>query len=398
MKLSSFLHVASSLAVSAVILAGHAEIAFAKSQSSQETTVKQDIVKENFQVETVATGLQTPWAMAFAADGRLFVTERPGRLRVIESGQLRPEPVATFDVASAQETGLMGLALHPKFAQNGFLYVAYAYQGTRKRKGKAVRIERYRESNNSLTDRKVIIQDIPAARYHAGCRIRFGPDDKLYITTGDATEGVKAQRLDTLNGKTLRLNDDGTIPGDNPFTRVAGARAEIYSYGHRNAQGLDWQPGTNLMFQTEHGPTSILDGIDFLYSNRGGDEVNIVEPGNNYGWPIIHHERERSFMETPLLEYTPALAPAGASFYRGTALPQFRSNFFFANLRGKCLVRVVLDGRRVVSQEKLLQNTYGRIRDVIEGPDGALYFCTSNRDQYGKPGEDDDRILKIVPQ
>lgn len=349
----------------------------------------------DFKVETIATGLETPWAMAFASDGRLFVTERAGRLRVVENGQLRPEPVAVFDVASAQETGLMGLALHPRFAQNHFLYVAYAYRN--KRKGKAVRIERYREVGNALTERKVIIENIPAAQYHAGCRIRFGPDNKLYITTGDATEAIKAQRLDALNGKTLRLNDDGTIPGDNPFAAIAGARAEIFSYGHRNAQGLDWQPGTNRMFQTEHGPTSILDGVDFIYSNHGGDEVNIVQAGKNYGWPIIHHQRERSFMETPLLEYTPALAPAGATFYRGKTFPQFTGNFFFANLRGQCLVRVVLDGGRVIQQEKLLQKTYGRIRDVVEGPDGALYFCTSNRDQYGKPNENDDRILKIVP-
>jgi glucose/arabinose dehydrogenase len=280
--------------------------------------------------------------------------------------------------------------VHPRFAVNRWLYLAYAYQD----KGRFVRVERFRvqrsgETGDALTERKVIIDKIPAAAYHAGCRIKFGPDGKLYVTTGDATAAIFAQRLDTLHGKTLRLNDDGSIPGDNPFTRVAGARAEIYSYGHRNAQGIDWQPYTGLMFQTEHGPTSLMDGLDFIYANHGGDEVNIVQSGRNYGWPVIHHERRRSFMETPLLKYTPALAPGGATFYRGTAFPQFRGDFFFANLRGRCLVRVVLDGldgSRVRSQERLLQNEYGRLRDVVEGPDGALYVATSNRDQYGKPG------------
>jgi glucose/arabinose dehydrogenase len=347
-----------------------------------------------FRVETVATGLEIPWAMAFAPDGRLFVTERPGRLRVVVNGVLQEKPIAEFpEVKSARETGLMGLALHPHFARNRWLYVAYAYVG----KERYVRVERFRETGDALVERKTIIEDIPAANYHAGCRIKFGPDGKLYITTGDATSGRYAQRLDSLHGKTLRVNDDGSIPGDNPFAGVAGARAEIYSYGHRNSQGLDWQPWTGRMFQTEHGPTSILDGIDFIYANGGGDEVNFVQPGKNYGWPVIHHQRRRSFMETPLLEYTPAVAPAGATFYRGTLFPQWRESFFFANLKDQSLIRVAFNGARVVGQERLLHREFGRLRDIAEGPDGALYFCTSNRDPYGKASPEDDRILRIVP-
>ena len=199
-----------------------------------------------------------------------------------------------------------------------------------------------------------------------------------------------AQRLDSFAGKTLRLNDDGTVPPDNPFVGQNGARPEIWSYGHRNAQGLDWQPGTNLMFQTEHGPSG-FDGPE------GGDEVNIVEKGKNYGWPVIHHRQTGEGMEAPLLEYTPACAPASAAFYRGSVFPQFRGNFFFGCLRGTRIIRVVLDGRRVVSQENLLEKRYGRIREVAEGPDGYLYFSTSNRDGRGSPASDDDRIIRLVP-
>lgn len=206
-----------------------------------------------FKVETVASGLQVPWEMVFAPDGRMFFTERPGRLRVIENSKLNPTPLAALtDVEAKSESGLMGLALHPKFAENHLLYLAYAYDASG---GTAVRVVRYRETGTALADRMVLIEGIPAAQFHAGTRLRFGPDGMLYITTGDAGQRELAQKLDSLAGKTLRLKDDGTIPADNPFVGQAGARAEIWSYGHRNSQGLDWQPGSNLMFQTEHGPS-----------------------------------------------------------------------------------------------------------------------------------------------
>ncbi len=341
----------------------------------------------NFRVETIVSGLQVPWSIVWTPDGQMLFTERAGRVRVFANGQLRLEPLFTVpDVEPSGESGLMSIALHPQFATNHLLYLSYAYKG----EGQRVRVVRYRETETGLTDRKVIIDNIPAAQFHAGCRLRFGPDGKLYVTTGDATQRELAQRLDSLAGKTLRLNDDGTVPSDNPFVGQQNARPEIWTYGNRNSQGIDWEPATNLLFETEHGPS----GFD---GPGGGDEVNILERGKNYGWPIIHHKQTREGLESPLLEYTPACAPASGMFYRGSTFPQFRGNFFFGCLRGERIIRVVLDGRRVVTQENLLEGKYGRIRDVAEGPEGAIYFSTSNRDGRGSPARDDDRIIRLVP-
>jgi len=340
-----------------------------------------------FRVETVVSNLEVPWAIVWAPDGRMIFTERAGRVRVYQNGKLSSQPLFTVpDVAPSGEGGLMSIVLHPQFADNHLLYLSYVYRGD----GQNVRVVRYRESETGFTDRKVIVEGIPSAQNHAGCRLRFGPDGKLYVTTGDATRRELAQQLDSLAGKTLRLNDDGTIPSDNPFVATKDARPEIWSYGHRNSQGLDFQPGTNLLFETEHGPS----GFD---GPGGGDEVNIVEKGKNYGWPVIHHRQTGAGMEAPLLEYTPACAPGSGMFYRGEAFPNFRGNFFFGCLKGVRIIRVTLDGRRVVTQENLLEGQYGRIRDVTEGPDGYLYFSTSNQDGRGDPAADDDRIIRLVP-
>lgn len=364
---------------------GAGEVESTAAESGQRRAQQQ--TSASFRVETVVGGLEVPWSIVWAPDGRMFFTERPGRVRVYENGKLRSAPLLTVeDVEPDGESGLMSIALHPQFATTRFLYLAYAYKG----EGQRVRVVRFTEKASGVTDRKVIVDGIPAAQYHAGCRLRFGPDGKLYITTGDATERSLAQQLDSLAGKTLRVGDDGSVPQDNPFVGRANSRPEIWSYGHRNAQGLDFQPGTDLMFQTEHGPS----GFD---GPGGGDEVNIVEKGKNYGWPTIHHRETQAGMESPLLEYTPACAPASGVFYRSAAFTQFRGNFFFGCLRGTRLIRVVLDGRRVVTQENLLEGKYGRIREVAEGPDGYLYFSTSNRDGRGTPASDDDRIIRLVP-
>ena len=349
-----------------------------------------------FRVETVASGLEVPWSIAFAPDGRIFFTERPGRIRIIEkNGVLQEKPLFTMsDVKLASEAGLMGLVLHPKFEENRWLYFAYVYQTAGK---KFVRVVRYREESGTLKNRKVIIEGIRAAKFHAGTRLGFGPkDEKLFVTTGDATKQKTAQKLDSLNGKTLRLNDDGSIPGDNPFVGSAGVRDEIWSYGHRNAQGLAWHPDTGAMFQTEHGP-SFIDGVSLFRKRTGGDEVNIVERGKNYGWAKISHKMRKRGMESPLVEYSPAVAPASAVFYSGVAFPEFKNNLFFGALKGQSIVRLVINERRVVAQEFLLKKQYGRIREVAVSPNGLIYFSTSNRDGRGKPKAQDDRILRIVP-
>ncbi|MGD9630191.1 MAG: PQQ-dependent sugar dehydrogenase [Pyrinomonadaceae bacterium] len=344
--------------------------------------------KQKFRLETVARGLEVPWGFAWLPGGDMLVTERPGRVRLLVKGELRADPVFVVpDVEPSSESGLMDISIHPDFASNGFVYLAYAYD----RDGKRVKVVRYRYSGGKLIEPKIIIENIPGAPNHAGTRARFGPDGKLYITTGDSTDWDLAQDNSSLAGKTLRLNDDGSVPKDNPFVGKEGYRPEIWTTGHRNAQGLAWQPGSGLMFQTEHGPSG--------FEGRGGgaDEVNIVEAGKNYGWPTIWGTRTQAGMEPPLLEYTPACAPASGAFYNGDKLPQFKGNFFVGCLRGARIIRIVLDGRKVVRQEDLLKGNLGRIREVGEGPDGFIYFSTSNRDGRGSAAAEDDRIMRLVP-
>ena len=342
-----------------------------------------------FRVETFASGLEVPWGFVWLPNKDILVTERPGRVRIIENGKLRAEPVLKVpDVEPSSESGLMDISVHPEFVKNSFVYITYAYQ----KDGKRDKVVRYKFADNKLVEPKIVIEDLPSAPNHAGMRARFGPDKKLYITVGDATDWNLAQDNMSLAGKTLRLNDDGTVPGDNPFVGKEGYRPEIFSTGHRNAQGIVWQSASGLMFQTEHGPSG------FEGKGGGADEVNIVERGKNYGWPTIWGSRTQAGMEAPLLEYSPACAPASAMFYYGAAFPAFKGNFFFGCLRGTRIIRVVLDGRKVVKQENLLEGSYGRIREMAEGPDGYIYFSTSNRDGRGSPAKDDDRIMRLVPE
>lgn len=319
----------------------------------------------------VADHLQVPWSIAFSSPQRMLFTERPGRVRAIVNGKFAPKPLLTLtDVVATGEAGLMGMALHPS---QPFVYLCYCDKSMKDR------VVRYRDAGASLTEPRVIVQNIPAARFHAGCRLRFGPDGKLYITTGDATNRAIAQDLKSIGGKILRVNGDGSIPSDNP---IAGS--PVWTYGHRNPQGLAWDPNGGLLWETEHGPS----GFD---GGTGGDEVNIIERGRNYGWPVIMHKETHAGMVTPVLEYTPACAPASAAFWKG--------DLYFGCLRGENLHRVVLDPknrRRVLREEKLF-TTLGRIREATVGPDGALYFSTSNRDGRGSPATNDDRIFRLAP-
>jgi glucose/arabinose dehydrogenase len=335
-------------------------------------------------VEIWVTGLDVPWELAFAPDGRIFVTERGGRIRIIEGGKLLPQPWMVLDVAATGEGGLLGLALDPDFASNGFVYVAYTTRAGAGLQNRLVRLREDPATHTGVMDR-VLLDGIPGNVFHDGGRVKFGPDGKLYWTMGDAQNGALAQDVNSLNGKILRLNPDGTIPDDNPFPG-----SPVYSYGHRNPQGLAWQPGTGRLYETEHGPS----GTPLCCR----DELNLIEPGKNYGWPTITGDQTHAGMVSPVLQSgnNVTWAPSGATFV--TSGP-WAGSLLFAGLRGESLYRVVLDPtdpRRVIQFERLFAQKYGRLRDVVEGPDGALYVLTNNLDGRGVPTADGDRVLRLT--
>jgi glucose/arabinose dehydrogenase len=332
--------------------------------------------------ETVAEGLEVPWSLVFTPDGRILVAERPGRIRVIQGGVLQEKPYATLEqVVSVSESGLMGMALHPDFANNGQLFVCYTYENEDGDLGN--RVARLTEVNGAGTDHQVLLEDIPGASRHDGCALGFGPDGKLYVTMGEATDTEAAQNLDSLSGKVLRLEADGSVPSDNPFPG-----SYVYTYGHRNPQGIDWHPTTGDGFITEHGPD-----VD--------DEINILEPGGNYGWPEVTGEAEDSRFIDPILSLTPTIAISGGAFYSGDKLAaSWEGNFIAAALRGAHLLRVTLEPpefRTVLSQQRLFEEEFGRLRAVAVSPDGYLYFTTSNHDGRGDPQPGDDKVLRLVP-
>lgn len=330
-------------------------------------------------IEVVVTGLDTPWALAFSPDGRMFISERPGRIRIFRNG-LDPEPWMILEVSETGEGGLLGLALDPDFASNGFVYAAYTYRPAGG--GLQNRLVRLRE--DSATGKgsldKVLLDGVPGSANHDGGRVKFGPDGKLYWTIGDAQAPDRAQDIPALSGKILRLNPDGTIPADNPFPG-----SPVYSYGHRNPEGLAWEPGTGRLYATEHGASA-------------RDEINLIEAGRNYGWPVITGDETRPDMVAPVIHSgQDTWAPAGASFVeRGI----WTGSLVFAGLRGQSLYRLSFDKadpRRVTLFERYFSGEYGRLRDVVSGPDGALYITTSNRDGRGSPVAEDDRVLRLLP-
>ena len=343
-----------------------------------------------YRIELLAENLRVPWALVFLPDRRIFFTERTGKVRVLHNDALLPDPALTIDVAQGNKMGMLGLAADPHFADNHFLYLAYDYRlepFDPQQPQFRLRVVRYREENDKLVEPHTLIENIPAWSNHTGCRLRFGTDGKLYLTTGDANDPPTAQLLDHYNGKILRMNPDGSAPDDNPFIHQNGARPEIWSYGHRNPQGFDFQPGSGRMLETEHGPL-------------GGDEINWVLPGHNYGWPVIDHRANHAGMETPFLEFSPSIAPGSASFYRGNTFPELRGNFLVACLRGEGLLRVELDGGHCRKVSWLFHHTFGRIRECTESPEGYLYVSTSQQDPVEgqpRPGDNDDLLLRIVP-
>lgn len=311
--------------------------------------------------------LEDPWAVVSAPDKNIWITEQAGRIHIYGSDFKHQYTLSEFpDLVALGQGGLLDVAFHPQFDQNGWVYLAYTV-GPR---GKwHTRITRFSLKNKALHDPLLIIEGPEGTDgAHFGCRLLFDKEGFLYATFGERHQQEKAQDLGTLHGKIVRLHDNGEIPADNPF----GADNPVFSYGHRNPQGLDMQPATGALYVAEHGPS----GYD---APGGGDEINRLIAGKNYGWPVIHHNESQQGMVTPLRAYTPAIAPSGIAFYTGEAIPEWKGDLFVANLRGRSLLRLRLgDKGEAVEEEFLLQNKFGRLRDVATAPDGALLVLSDS--------------------
>lgn len=342
-------------------------------------TTLNDANQSNKGIRTIAQNLEAPWAIDIAQDGRIFFTEKPGRIRMIHAnGTLMAEPVANIRAEDRGEAGLLGLSLHPNFTQNHLMYIYHTYF---KEGGFYNKVLMLTEEDNKITDSKIILDSIPASDSNNGGRIKFGPDRKLYISTGDSDSPEVAQNANSLAGKILRINSDGTIPDDNPFPD-----SPVYTYGHRNIQGLAWHPETAQLYASEQGPA-------------GNDEINIIKPESNYGWPIEGCDSSSSStsatvttkFETPLFCFNPAIGPSGLTIAASDRLG-YQNDLIFTTLRGSHLRHIDLETK---NQNNILVG-YGRLRDVIEGPNGSLYVLTSNRDESGIRNPNDDQILQIT--
>ena len=329
---------------------------------------------QGFRTITVTEDLDSHWGMAFLPDSRKLVTERPGRLRLVGAdGQLDPQPVTGVPpVVAIGQGGLLDVALHPEFARNGWVYLSYAGADA---DGYGTEVIRGRLDGHALRDVEVIFRMQPrsASSHHFGSRLVFDRQGFLYITLGERGDKDRAQRLDDHAGSVIRLHDDGRVPADNPFVGKSGARPEKFTLGHRNIQGAALHPKTGELWAHEHGP-------------QGGDEINIIRAGRNYGWPVITYGRNyitgtsigegtaKAGMVQPLWQWTPSIAPSGMAFYTGNRFPAWRGNLFVGALKGQMLVRLILDGEGIVREERLLEGQLGRIRDVRNGPDGFIYL------------------------
>jgi glucose/arabinose dehydrogenase len=326
-------------------------------------------------IRTIAQNLDVPWAIDIAVDNRIFFTEKPGRLGMIHAnGTLASEPVVNIHTEDIGEAGLMGLALHPNFTQNHLMYVYHTYAENGGLYNKVLMLT---EKNNKIVNSKIILDGIPASDSNNGGRIKFGPDGKLYVSTGDSETPELAQNTKSLAGKLLRLNDDGTIPDDNPIPE-----SPVYSYGHRDIQGFAWHPITKKLYASEHGPA-------------GNDEVNIIEPGSNYGWPIevCNHSTSSAPIrfETPEYCFNPEIAPSGLTIAASNKLG-YQNDILFTTLRGSHLHHIDLETR---IQDNVLVG-YGRLSDIVEAHDGSLYVLTTNKNAIGIGNANDDHILQII--
>lgn len=357
------------LIAAVVLLAGAGVAAFWFLQQERPASIP--VTSEPTEaVVVVATDLEIPWDIAFVEEGML-VTERTGHVILIRPDGTRKElPIA--GVSDRGEGGLLGMTLHPNFERNRYLYL---YMSSPAADGTTNRVVRYVYQDESLEQDRVIIDGIPGAIYHDGGRMEFGPDGLLYVTTGDATDERIAQDLSSLGGKILRLRDDGSIPEGNPFDTA------VYSYGHRNPQGLAWDDAGRL-WSTEHGRSGTRSGLD---------EINLIQQGANYGWPIIEGDDSRERMQAPARHSgaTTTWAPASAVYLNGS--------LYFGGLRGQALYEAVLENDRVVEVKEHFKNEFGRVRTVRLGPDSMLYITTSNRDGRAEPSAQDDVIIRVDP-
>lgn len=346
----------------------------------------------SIQVTTVAEGLEHPWALAFLPDGGMLVTERPGRLRHVTAEGDLSDPIAGVPEVDARgQGGLLDVALDPRFGENRLVYLSYAEAGEGGN-GTAVARGRLGEDLTSLSDVEVIFRQQPKedSTAHFGSRLVFDGEGHLFVTLGERSDArfrVQAQDLNSHLGKIVRINPDGSVPQDNPFVGQEGALAEIWSYGNRNVQAAAINPQTGVLWEIEHGP-------------RGGDELNIVEPGANYGWPVVslgvnydgspvgEGVQQAEGMVDPIYSWTPVIAPSGMIFYQGDAFPDWQGDLFVGGLASTALVRLELDGNAVASEERLLESLGLRIRDVAEGPGGEILVVTD---------EGNGEILRIAP-
>ena len=321
--------------------------------------ISEQTEQKGYEIEVLVENLDTPWAIDFLPDNSMIFTERYGRVSILDKGELKI--IGNIAVNEKSESGLLGITVDTEFTKNKFIYIYYTHE-------KGNRVSRF-ILNETLKDEFILIDNIPHARFHDGGRIKFGPDGKLYVTTGDATIPSSAQNINSLAGKILRINKDGSIPKDNPFGNY------VYSYGHRNPQGIAWHPITGDLYESEHGPTR-------------NDEINIIVKGENYGWPNIECDEYSGIYVNPIICYNYfTLAPSGISFYK--------NDLYVASLRGTQLRKISFnkDYKTITSEEELFSNL-GRIREVVEH-DGYLYISTSNKDWRGIPRLNDDKIIRI---